>query len=224
MPPFQFDDADQYVHGTPHHEFRRLRREAPLAWQAAAGGEGDGFWLVTRYRDVVAISKNPELFATHAPLLADPIPREMWPAYPALAMLADNLMTFRLVMKEVALEQGIYATFMPKPYADQPGSAMHTHLSLFEGDTNAFHEPGAPYQLSKTGRQFIAGLLHHGAVLGPGDPFDEDKVQLAGIEPLVELVALAHCQFQVDLRVDLPELPQDPGQAGDREVVRRAEA
>ena len=76
---------------------------------------------------------------------------------------ADNIMTFRLVMKEVALEQGIYATFMPKPFADQPGSAMHTHLSLFEGDTNAFHEPGAPYQLSKTARAFIAGLLTHAA-------------------------------------------------------------
>src|SRR3954471_13191596 len=74
---------------------------------------------------------------------------------------ADNIMTFRLVMKEVALEQGIYATFMPKPFGDQPGSAMHTHLSLFEGDTNAFHEPGAPYQLSKTARAFIAGLLTH---------------------------------------------------------------
>ena len=52
---------------------------------------------------------------------------------------------------------------MPKPFADHPGSGMHTHLSLFEGDPNAFYEAGAPYQLSKTGRQFIAGLLRHGA-------------------------------------------------------------
>ena len=52
---------------------------------------------------------------------------------------------------------------MPKPFAEHPGSGMHTHLSLFEGDTNAFHEAGAPYQLSRTGRQFIAGLLRHGA-------------------------------------------------------------
>ena len=56
---------------------------------------------------------------------------------------ADNIMTFRLVVKEVALEQGVYATFMPKPFAEHPGSGMHTHLSLFEGDRNAFHEPGA---------------------------------------------------------------------------------
>jgi len=67
------------------------------------------------------------------------------------------------VVKEVALEQDLYATFMPKPFADHPGSGMHTHVSLFEGDRNAFHEPGAPYQLSKVGRQFIAGILHHGA-------------------------------------------------------------
>jgi len=61
----------------------------------------------------------------------------------------------------VALQHGAFASFMPKPLAEQPGSGMHTHMSLFEGDTNAFHEPGAPYQLSITGRRFIAGLLTH---------------------------------------------------------------
>ena len=74
---------------------------------------------------------------------------------------ADNIMTFRTVIKEVAIEQGVYATFMPKPMSGQPGSGMHTHMSLFEGDTNAFYEEGAKYQLSKTGRHFIAGLLKH---------------------------------------------------------------
>jgi hypothetical protein len=63
----------------------------------------------------------------------------------------------------VALSQGIWATFMPKPFTDHPGSGMHTHVSLFEGDRNAFYEAGAEYQLSKTGRQFIAGILHHAA-------------------------------------------------------------
>ncbi|GAA1163440.1 type I glutamate--ammonia ligase [Kribbella jejuensis] len=74
---------------------------------------------------------------------------------------ADNIMTFRVVVKEVALSQGIYASFMPKPLSDQPGSGMHTHMSLFEGDRNAFFEGGAQYGLSKTGRAFIAGLLRH---------------------------------------------------------------
>jgi len=74
---------------------------------------------------------------------------------------ADNIMTFRTVIKEVAIEQGVYATFMPKPLSGHPGSGMHTHLSLFEGDANAFYEAGAEYQLSKIGKQFVAGLLKH---------------------------------------------------------------
>jgi glutamine synthetase len=76
---------------------------------------------------------------------------------------ADNIMTFRTVIREVALSQGIWASFMPKPFTEQPGSGMHTHVSLFEGDSNAFFEAGAEYQLSKTGRAFIAGILRHAA-------------------------------------------------------------
>jgi glutamine synthetase len=75
--------------------------------------------------------------------------------------MADNIMTFRTVIKEVAIEQGVYATFMPKPFTDHPGSGMHTHMSLFEGDTNAFYDASGQYHLSKVGRQFIAGLLRH---------------------------------------------------------------
>ncbi|ALU39873.1 glutamine synthetase [Kocuria flava] len=74
---------------------------------------------------------------------------------------ADNIMTFRTVVKEVALSQGLYATFMPKPFTEHPGSGMHTHFSLFEGDTNAFFEAGAEFRLSRTARHFIAGLLRH---------------------------------------------------------------
>ncbi len=74
---------------------------------------------------------------------------------------ADNIMTFRTVIKEVAMEQGVYATFMPKPMSGHPGSGMHTHMSLFEGDANAFYDPSGHYQLSKIGRQFVAGLLTH---------------------------------------------------------------
>ncbi|MBP7835575.1 MAG: type I glutamate--ammonia ligase [Rhodoluna sp.] len=75
--------------------------------------------------------------------------------------MADNIMTFRTVIKEVAIEQGVYATFMPKPFTQHPGSGMHTHMSLFEGDTNAFFDPSAQYHLSKTAKHFIAGLLRH---------------------------------------------------------------
>jgi glutamine synthetase len=78
----------------------------------------------------------------------------------ALSM-ADNIMTFRTVVKEVAIEQGVYATFMPKPFTNHPGSGMHTHFSLFEGDRNAFFDPAAEYHLSNVARQFIAGILRH---------------------------------------------------------------
>jgi glutamine synthetase len=75
--------------------------------------------------------------------------------------MADNVMTFRLVVKEVAQDLGVYATFMPKPIAGDFGSGMHTHLSLFEGDVNAFHDAGDEHGLSKVGKAFIAGLLTH---------------------------------------------------------------
>ncbi|MDP8959035.1 MAG: glutamine synthetase family protein [Actinomycetota bacterium] len=78
----------------------------------------------------------------------------------ALSM-ADNVMTYRLSVKEVALEHDIYATFMPKPMEDHDGSGFHMHLSLFEGDRNAFYEAGSDYGLSKVAQSFIAGLLHH---------------------------------------------------------------
>ncbi len=79
----------------------------------------------------------------------------------ALSM-ADNVMTFRLVVREAAASQGVYATFMPKPLEGVQGSGMHTHMSLFEGDENAFYEGGDPLKLSKIARAFIAGLLVHG--------------------------------------------------------------
>ena len=77
--------------------------------------------------------------------------------------MADNLMTFRVVIKEIAIQQGIRASFMPKPFTQHPGSGLHTHMSLFEGDNNAFYDAGDPYTLSKVARHFIAGILKHGA-------------------------------------------------------------
>ena len=75
--------------------------------------------------------------------------------------MADNVMTYRLTVKEVAQEFGIYATFMPKPIAGMNGSGMHTHQSLFEGDRNAFFDATDEYHLSKTARAYIAGILRH---------------------------------------------------------------
>ena len=78
----------------------------------------------------------------------------------ALSM-ADNLMTTRLAVKEVAMEHDIYATFMPKPLEEHDGSGLHLHLSLFQSDTNAFYEEGGAYGLSKQAHGFLAGLLEH---------------------------------------------------------------
>ncbi|MGZ4206223.1 MAG: glutamine synthetase family protein [Actinomycetota bacterium] len=81
--------------------------------------------------------------------------------------MADNIMTYRLVVKEVAQQRGAHATFMPKPLQGQWGSGMHTHVSLFEGDRNAFFDPKDPAHLSKVGRGFVAGLLRHAREITP---------------------------------------------------------
>jgi len=74
---------------------------------------------------------------------------------------ADNLATFKLVVKRIALNHGLHATFMPKPIAGINGSGMHTHLSLFKDGQNAFFDESAQYQLSEIALHFIAGLLEH---------------------------------------------------------------
>ena len=74
---------------------------------------------------------------------------------------ADNIMTFRHVIKEVAMDQGFHASFMPKPFTNHPGSGMHTHVSLFKGEENAFYDANAQYNLSNVGRSFIAGIFKH---------------------------------------------------------------
>jgi len=78
----------------------------------------------------------------------------------ALAM-ADQVMTYRIVVKEIAHQYGCYATFMPKPLFGVNGSGMHTHQSLFKGDKNAFFDPADEYHLSEVGKGYIAGLLKH---------------------------------------------------------------
>ncbi len=75
--------------------------------------------------------------------------------------MADATMTYKLVVKEIAREQGVYATFMPKPIFGINGSGMHTHQSLFKGERNAFYDPKDPYELSLTAKHYIAGLLTH---------------------------------------------------------------
>jgi glutamine synthetase len=75
--------------------------------------------------------------------------------------MADNVMTYRLVVKEIAQQHGVYATFMPKPVFGINGSGMHTHQSLFKGEKNAFFDPKDKFHLSQIGKSFTAGLLKH---------------------------------------------------------------
>ena len=81
--------------------------------------------------------------------------------YREALLMADASMTYRLVVKEIALQHGVYATFMPKPLFGENGSGMHTHQSLFRGDENAFFDENDAYQLSADGKSYIAGLLRH---------------------------------------------------------------
>jgi glutamine synthetase len=75
--------------------------------------------------------------------------------------MADSVMTYRLVVKQIALSHGVYATFMPKPVFGINGSGMHVHQSLFKGERNAFFDEKDEYNLSKVAKYFIAGLLKH---------------------------------------------------------------
>ena len=81
--------------------------------------------------------------------------------YAEALKMADQTITYRYVVKEIARESGYYATFMPKPVYGENGSGMHVHQSLFKGGKNLFFDPKDKYHLSKTGRSYLAGLLQH---------------------------------------------------------------
>jgi glutamine synthetase len=92
---------------------------------------------------------------------AAPSQHEVDLRYTDALTMADSVVTCRLVVKEVAMAAGVHATFMPKPMANENGSGMHTHLSLFRVETNAFFGADDPMHLSAVARGFIAGLLRH---------------------------------------------------------------
>jgi glutamine synthetase len=75
--------------------------------------------------------------------------------------MADNVMTYRVAVKEVATKYGCYATFMPKPIYGQNGSGMHVHQSLFKGKKNLFYNGKDEYHLSDMAKGYIAGILKH---------------------------------------------------------------
>ena len=92
---------------------------------------------------------------------AAPSQHEIDLRYTDALTMADNAITYRLVVKEIALKNGVYATFMPKPLKGENGSGMHVHQSLFNGDKNAFYDKNDKNHLSKTAKHYIAGLLKY---------------------------------------------------------------
>lgn len=81
--------------------------------------------------------------------------------YDEALRMADKTQTYKLTVREIARQNGYYATFMPKPLFGENGSGMHVHQSLFTGSKNLFFAPGDPYHLSREGKSFIAGILRH---------------------------------------------------------------
>lgn len=130
-------DAGGYFDLTPLDMATDLRRETVLTL------EDMGVGVETSHHEVAPSQHEIDLRYTDA------------------LTMADNTMTARLVVKEVALNQSVYATFMPKPKMGQNGSGMHVHQSLFKGERNAFFDDQDPYHLSAMGRAYTAGILRH---------------------------------------------------------------
>ncbi len=150
-----------YIH--PEIEFFLLREQLPPVPLDDGGyfdhttlGDGTDF-----RRDAITMLEQMGISVEFSHHEAAPGQHEIDLRYADALTMADNVMTFRVVIREVAVSQGIHATFMPKPFTEHPGSGMHTHMSLFEGDTNAFYDGADEYRMSKVAKHFIAGLLRH---------------------------------------------------------------
>ena len=112
-------------------------------------------------RDTILVLKEMGIPVEYSHHEVAPSQHEIDLRYADALTMADSAMTYRLVVKEIAYQHGVYATFMPKPIFAENGSGMHTHMSLFKGSTNAFFDADAPTQLSPVGKGYIAGLLRH---------------------------------------------------------------
>ncbi len=112
-------------------------------------------------RDTVLALERMGIHAEYSHHEVAPSQHEIDLRYMDALSMADAAMTYRLTVKEVAIQHGVYATFMPKPLEGENGSGMHVHQSLFRGEENAFFDPDGRYHLSQTGQSYIAGLLRH---------------------------------------------------------------
>ena len=112
-------------------------------------------------RDIILAMEEMGIGVEYSHHEAAPSQHEIDFRYTDALTMADNVMTYRLVVKEIAFKHGLYASFMPKPLMGHNGSGMHVNMSLFKKDRNAFFDPQDRLHLSKTAKQFIAGLLKH---------------------------------------------------------------
>lgn len=115
----------------------------------------------TLRRDTILVLKEMGIAVEYSHHEVAPSQHEIDLRYADALTMADAAMTYRLVVKEIAYQHGVYATFMPKPIFGENGSGMHTHQSLFVGEKNAFFDANDPDNLSPVGKSYIAGLLKH---------------------------------------------------------------
>ncbi len=179
--------GQQPFEGDPRYVLKRnLKRASDMGFTCYVGPELEYFYF--RGNDNTGVLDNGGYFDVTPPNVASELRRETVLALESMGVgveythhevapsqheidlrytdaltMADNVMTYRLAVKQVAIKHGYYATFMPKPLAGVNGSGMHVHISLFKGERNAFFDKDDPYHLSKVGKCFLAGLLKHAA-------------------------------------------------------------
>lgn len=175
----------QPFEGDPRRVLRRqLKRAADLGYTFYVGPEIEYFYFASSdspqvldlggYFDLTPLDAGTDLRRETVLTLEElgipvetshhevaPSQHEISLRYADALTMADSTMTYRLAVKEIALKNGVYATFMPKPISDQNGSGMHVHQSLFQGERNAFYDEKDAYHLSSVARAFMAGLLKY---------------------------------------------------------------
>ena len=112
-------------------------------------------------RDTILILEKMGIRVEYSHHEVSPSQHEIDLRYQDALTMADNVITYKVVVKQVAHDKGVYASFMPKPVFGINGSGMHTHQSLFKGDRNAFFEAKDKYNLSETAKSYVAGILKH---------------------------------------------------------------
>jgi glutamine synthetase len=150
---------------------------------------------------------------------AAPSQHEIDLRYTDALTMADSVMTYRLVVKEVAMRHGAYATFMPKPITEQNGSGMHLQVSLFRGEENVFDDASVQYGLSEAGQQFMAGVLQHAPelMLVTNQWVNSYRRLVPGFE------APTHATWSPRNHADLLRVPQHrPGEAVAARIEYRA--